>query len=86
MGVICVFFLDIDECTEGSSGCAQNCVNTYGSYKCKCGAGYSLKADGKTCSGCKKKTHTLNEKSKFNCSCQESGERFCCFSRLCVRP
>lgn len=55
MGEILIIYLDIDECTEGSSGCAQNCVNNYGSYKCKCRAGYSLKADGKTCSGCKKK-------------------------------
>ncbi|XP_067041101.1 sushi, von Willebrand factor type A, EGF and pentraxin domain-containing protein 1-like [Acropora muricata] len=57
--------VDIDECTEGSSGCAQNCVNTYGSYKCKCRAGYSLKADGKTCSD-------IDECARDNGNCQQS--------------
>ncbi|XP_068719046.1 sushi, von Willebrand factor type A, EGF and pentraxin domain-containing protein 1-like [Montipora capricornis] len=57
--------IDIDECTEGTSGCGQNCVNTYGSYLCKCNAGYSLNADGKTCSD-------IDECNRDNGNCQQS--------------
>ena len=45
------FLTDIDECIEGTSGCAQNCTNTIGSYICSCGAGLILtNQDG--CEGC----------------------------------
>ncbi|KAJ8254737.1 hypothetical protein GJAV_G00196830 [Gymnothorax javanicus] len=37
--------IDIDECATGGSLCPYNrrCVNTFGSYFCKCQAGYDLK-------------------------------------------
>ncbi|XP_053373366.1 uncharacterized protein LOC123544865 [Mercenaria mercenaria] len=39
---------DIDECSDGTK-CSQNCVNTYGSYRCSCNNGYSLLSDGYSC-------------------------------------
>ncbi|KAL2100190.1 hypothetical protein ACEWY4_004584 [Coilia grayii] len=39
---------DIDECAEGRV-CAQQCVNTAGSYRCVCEQGFTLNADGRTC-------------------------------------
>ena len=32
--------LDEDECSTGNHICAQECVNTNGSYDCACGEGY----------------------------------------------
>ena len=43
--------VDIDECAEGTDGCAQNCSNTIGSYTCSCGSGYRLASDGHSCNG-----------------------------------
>lgn len=43
--------LDIDECTEGTDGCNQTCINTIGSFTCSCGSGYRLSSDGQTCNG-----------------------------------
>jgi hypothetical protein len=40
---------DIDECKAGPAGCAQVCVNTSGSFECRCEAGYTLDADGRAC-------------------------------------
>ena len=45
------YALDIDECSEDSDGCAQNCVNTIGSYTCSCNTGYNLGSDGRSCIG-----------------------------------
>lgn len=37
--------LDIDECSTGKAMCSFNrkCVNTFGSYYCKCQIGYDMK-------------------------------------------
>ena len=45
------FILDLDECTTHTHNCDVNadCINTVGSYSCKCNAGYT--GDGRTCSG-----------------------------------
>ena len=40
---------DIDECTEKSSGCAQKCANSPGSFQCSCSGGYTINSDGITC-------------------------------------
>ena len=40
---------DIDECAEGSDGCAHICVNEVGSYSCSCHSGYQLANDGRGC-------------------------------------
>ena len=51
---LCIFFslslvLDIDECFESNDCGLGQCVNTPGSYQCRCPAGYTLDTDGKTC-------------------------------------
>ena len=45
------FYLDIDECREGSDRCHQNCHNAVGSYACSCYRGYRLNSDGVSCRG-----------------------------------
>ena len=45
------YFSDIDECLTNNSGCDQTCVNTPGSFDCKCKEGYVLGDNGKTCAG-----------------------------------
>lgn len=42
---------DIDECTEGTDRCDQNCHNNVGSYTCTCNSGYRLNANGYVCDG-----------------------------------
>ena len=42
---------DIDECTEGTDRCDQNCHNNVGSYTCTCNSGYRLNANGYGCDG-----------------------------------
>ena len=44
-------FQDIDECTEGTDRCEQNCHNNVGSYTCTCNTGYRLNANGYGCDG-----------------------------------
>ena len=44
-------YIDIDECIEGISNCAQNCTDTDGSYTCSCTSGYQLARDGQQCDG-----------------------------------
>lgn len=42
------FFKEINECSQaGNGGCAQQCINTLGSFKCGCFPGYELSADGR---------------------------------------
>ena len=43
-------FLDINECTSRPHNCAQVCINTAGSFTCSCNSGYTLAADGRSCS------------------------------------
>ena len=42
---------DIDECTEGTDRCDQNCHNNVGSYSCTCNSGYRLNINGYGCDG-----------------------------------
>ena len=48
-----LFFLDVDECKLPKSfhHCQQICVNTPGSYYCRCEKGFRLSANGKVCIG-----------------------------------
>ena len=50
-----LIFADLEECATNTHNCDVNadCVNTVGSYSCKCRAGYT--GDGQTCNG-KKQT------------------------------
>ena len=49
--LIASFFKDIDECTEGTSGCSQLCNDNDGSFTCDCRGGYRLQSDKKSCAG-----------------------------------
>lgn len=42
---------EYDECKLTNHGCAQQCINTLGSYECSCKIGYELHSDGKHCEG-----------------------------------
>lgn len=44
-----LFLTDIDECSEGTSNCAQECTNTAGSFECSCREGYLLASDKHSC-------------------------------------
>ncbi|CAN9497699.1 unnamed protein product [Ophioblennius macclurei] len=76
--------VDIDECVTGKNLCPYNrqCVNTFGSYYCKCQDGYDLKyVDGKydcvDLDECASSTHKcshhavcLNTQGSFKCRCK----------------
>ena len=49
--IIHTLFVDIDECSEGNSGCSQVCTNEPGDYNCSCFNGYILLSDNYTCEG-----------------------------------
>ena len=50
-GIFCFFLLDINECVRGMLNCDSNadCVNTEGSFRCMCRAGYE--GNGQICTG-----------------------------------
>ncbi|XP_065171165.1 protein tolkin-like [Atheta coriaria] len=48
-GFSATFIKEYDECSGTEHGCAQECVNTLGSYVCACRIGYELHSDGKNC-------------------------------------
>lgn len=54
--IVKAFFLftDIDECSDGSHNCAQNCTDTDGSYNCSCRSGFRLANDSHQCDGTSK--------------------------------
>ena len=45
------YYTDINECSEGSSGCDQICRNEIGGYNCSCHIGYTLLANNQSCQG-----------------------------------
>ncbi len=44
---------DIDECTAGTDECGDNsdCINTLGSYMCRCNTGFKLGSSNFECEG-----------------------------------
>ncbi|KAK1333590.1 hypothetical protein QTO34_005975 [Cnephaeus nilssonii] len=48
------FFSDKDECAKDNGWCQHECVNTFGSYLCRCRNGYRLHENGHDCkeAGC----------------------------------
>ncbi|XP_027464361.1 epidermal growth factor-like protein 6 isoform X1 [Zalophus californianus] len=81
-GRVCI---DIDECASGKAVCPYNrrCVNTFGSYYCKCHVGFELKYvrgryDCVDINECAVNTHTcslyancLNTQGSFECKCKQ---------------
>lgn len=45
------FSLDNDECANKNGGCGQLCINTPGTYECKCKVGYRMESNRKSCTG-----------------------------------
>lgn len=48
-GFSAIIMKEYDECSRSDHGCAQQCINTLGSYICTCQIGYELHSDGKHC-------------------------------------
>ncbi|XP_015974955.2 epidermal growth factor-like protein 6 [Rousettus aegyptiacus] len=81
-GRVCI---DIDECASGKAACPykRRCVNTFGSYYCKCHVGFELKYisgryDCIDVNECAVNTHTcslyancLNTQGSFKCKCKQ---------------
>ncbi|XP_005409265.1 PREDICTED: epidermal growth factor-like protein 6 [Chinchilla lanigera] len=86
--------LDIDECASGKAVCPFNrrCVNTFGSYYCKCHIGFELKYSGgrydcvdiNECAvsihACTPHANCLNTQGSFKCKCKQGykGSGFQC--------
>uniref|UniRef100_H3B3R2 EGF like domain multiple 6 n=1 Tax=Latimeria chalumnae TaxID=7897 RepID=H3B3R2_LATCH len=86
--------VDVDECSTGKAVCTHNrrCVNTFGSYFCKCQIGYDLKyVNGRydciDVDECVTNTHKcslhadcLNTQGSFKCKCKQGyrGSGFHC--------
>ena len=52
MVYLLLFIVDVNECEDRfSSGCAQECTNTVGSFECSCNSSYELASDGFLCKG-----------------------------------
>ncbi|XP_061925122.1 epidermal growth factor-like protein 6 isoform X1 [Entelurus aequoreus] len=76
--------VDIDECVTGNNLCPYNrqCVNTFGSYFCKCQEGYNLKyvngkhdcVDVDECASstnkCSHQAVCLNNQGSYKCRCK----------------
>jgi fibulin 1/2 len=83
-------FADINECTEGTDQCAQNCHNSIGSYTCSCDAGYTLNANGRGCDDIDECTlgtdqcsqNCQNTVGSYTCSCN-TGYRLNTDGRRC---
>uniref|UniRef100_A0A8C0S8L2 EGF like domain multiple 6 n=1 Tax=Canis lupus familiaris TaxID=9615 RepID=A0A8C0S8L2_CANLF len=81
-GRVCI---DVDECASSKAVCPYNrrCVNTFGSYYCKCHVGFELKYvrgryDCVDINECAVNTHTcslhancLNTPGSFKCKCKQ---------------
>ena len=67
----------MNECSTNNGGCDHICTNTDGSFECSCNTGYSLTADGLTCTDtdeCQLNTDNcqqtcVNTAGGFTCSC-----------------
>ena len=84
--------LDIDECSEGTSGCSQLCTNTISSYTCTCDNGYQLTNDNHTCTDIDECTlnnngeceqDCINTIGSYQCQCRE-GFQFSSNGRNCT--
>lgn len=44
-----VIYVDVDECLTNNGGCAHECVNMAGTYRCECHFGYTLHSNQHDC-------------------------------------
>ena len=49
--MLCLSFIDIDECAMDKGGCDHICTNFAGSFNCSCRDGFRLADDGLKCNG-----------------------------------
>lgn len=56
-GFAATIIKEYDECRLTNHGCAQECVNTLGSYECTCKIGYELHSEGKICERMQQTVH-----------------------------
>ena len=81
---------DINECAEGTDGCAQMCTNEIGRHSCSCGAGYRLASNGRGCldiNECAEGTDSCDQTctntiGSYTCSCG-SGYRLASDMQMC---
>ncbi|KAI0213235.1 hypothetical protein LSAT2_001785 [Lamellibrachia satsuma] len=62
---------DVNECAVRNGGCEQTCVNTDGSFQCRCHSGFTLSDNKLSCEG---KSHTIhvNECAVRNGGCEQT--------------
>ncbi|XP_075889185.1 nephronectin [Nelusetta ayraudi] len=65
---------DVNECGFLVRPCSQRCMNTHGSYRCYCEPGYTLAADGYTCSG---EAACFSLRCQFGCQMERWGAVSC---------
>uniref|UniRef100_A0A1I7T2K1 Multiple epidermal growth factor-like domains protein 6 n=1 Tax=Caenorhabditis tropicalis TaxID=1561998 RepID=A0A1I7T2K1_9PELO len=68
---------DVNECMANNGGCEHECVNTIGTFYCRCWPGFELSGDGNTCTdidecatsngGCSDRC--VNTAGGFRCDC-----------------
>ncbi|XP_053387695.1 uncharacterized protein LOC123541782 [Mercenaria mercenaria] len=70
---------DINECER--SVCPQNCINTFGSFRCECFVGYQLQ-DATTCTQCD--VQHWGENCSHKCDCTGQGATRCDPAKGCI--
>uniref|UniRef100_A0A3Q0SA13 Si:ch211-194g2.4 n=1 Tax=Amphilophus citrinellus TaxID=61819 RepID=A0A3Q0SA13_AMPCI len=68
---------EVNECGLPERPCSQRCMNTHGSYRCYCEPGYTLSADGYTCT----EAACSSLRCQFGCQMERGGAVRC----LCPR-
>ena len=76
--LMCFLFSDINECQSGNGGCNHHCINTAGSFYCKCDPGFEFTGSNrKKCRG-----KILEEKI----TCDKWSVKECCDLRGTCQP
>ena len=77
--------LDINECLLEKTKCSSNaqCINTQGSYSCKCHDGYE--GDGETCYDKNECTNDYRNPCSFNEVCRNTDGSYTCSCKLGFR-
>ncbi|KAK5865660.1 hypothetical protein PBY51_019911 [Eleginops maclovinus] len=65
---------DVNECGFLERPCSQRCMNTHGSYRCYCDPGYTLTADGYTCT---REAACFTLRCQFGCQMEGGGAVRC---------